>query len=227
LLRDTVRNFILESSYALDKMKPSLETLIVDITRNSEYEKYLCRCLAPAPFRKYKKRQKYLEAAIPKGFHKKLMIFDGEIVGQIEYAPAEVSGYPIKGENVIVMNCIWVLRRAKGHNLGKQLMADMVESENNAVGFATIGLENHWSGWLRKEHLEKLGFRSINSVSVTHKTKHVGQCFKMHLMWLPMARNAKPPPWNKRKLLEGVDFCLAHPLYHQEKLKLKEIFVTK
>jgi ribosomal protein S18 acetylase RimI-like enzyme len=205
-------------------MTPDSKVEIVDITRKSEYETYLYRCLAPIPSRKYKKRHSYLEAAIPKGFHKKLLIFDGKVVGQIEYAPADVSGYPIIGGNVIVMNCIWVLRKAKGHNFGKRLMNNMMKSEKNASGFATIALENHWSPWLKKEQMEKLGFKSIDSIKVTHKTKHRGQRFKIHLMWLPTAiENTNPPTWSKSKLLEGIDFCLAHPLYHPEKPKLKEI----
>lgn len=204
-------------------MKPNNEIKIIDITKKSEYERYLYRCLAPMPFRKYRKRQEYLETTIPKGFHKKLLIFNGEIVGQIEYAPAEASGYPIIGENIIVMNCIWVLRRAKGHNLGRQLLADMIESERNAVGFATLGLENHWSPWLKIGQMEKLGFKSLDSIKVRHKTKHKGQCFKIHLMWQPVTEKGKPPTWNKSKLLEGVDFCLAHPLYHPEKPILRGI----
>ena len=194
---------------------------IIDITEDPEYEVYIYKCLSPTPFRKYRRRHEYLEAAIPKGFHKKLLIFNGEVVGQIEYAPTEASGYPIMGENVIVMNCIWVLRKAKGHNLGKRLLMDMMESERNAVGFATIALENHWSPWLKKWQMEKLGFKPLNSVKVMHKTKHKGQCFKIYLMWLPKTKNANPPTWNESQLLEGVDFCLAHPLYHPEKLKIK------
>ena len=205
-------------------MKSNSDAKIVDATGNGEYEKYLYKCLAPHPFRRYRKRQEYLEVAIPKGFHKKFLVFNGEIVGQIEYAPADVSGYPIIGNNIIVMNCIWVLRKAKGHNFGKQLLADMMESERNADGFATIGLENHWSGWLRKDQMEKLGFEPIDSIGVTHKTKHRGECFKIHLMWLSKAENANPPIWNKLRLLEGVYFCIAHPLYHPEKLKIKAIF---
>jgi len=197
---------------------------IIDITKSREHEKYLYRCISPAPFRKYRKRREYLEAAIPKGFHKKLLIFDGEVVGQIEYAPAEGSCYPIMGDNVVVMNCIWVLRRAKGHSLGKQLLNDMIESQRKAAGFATVGLENHWSGWLKKEQMEKLGFRSLDSFEVSHRTKHTEQRFKMHLMWLPMTKDVKPPKWNKSKLLEGVDSCMAHPIYHPQKLQLKRIF---
>lgn len=168
-------------------------------------------------------RCEYLEVAIPKGFHKKLLVFNGKIVGQIEYAPAEVSGYPIMGDNIIVMNCIWVLRKAKGHRLGKQLLTDMMESEKKAVGFTTIGLENHWSPWMRRKQMEKLDFKPLDSIKVRHKTKHRGQCFKIHLMWLPTTKNTKPPSWNKLKLLEGVDFCIAHPLYYPEKLKIEEI----
>jgi len=205
-------------------MKTNSEARILDITENSAYEKYLYKCLAPMPFRKYRKRCEYLEAATPKGFHKKLIIFNEEIVGQIEYAPAEASYYPISGDNVIVMNCIWVLRKAKGHNFGKRLFADMIESEKDTDGFATIALENHWSPWLKKWQMEKLGFKSFDSFRVTRKLKHKGECFKIHLMWLPIAKNLKLPAWNKSKLLEGVNSCTAHPLYHPEKTTLRKIF---
>ncbi|KPV64839.1 MAG: hypothetical protein AOA65_0753 [Candidatus Bathyarchaeota archaeon BA1] len=205
-------------------MKSNPEVEIIDVTKNSVYERYLYKCLSPIPFRRYRKRHGYLENAIPKSFHKKLLIFNGKILGQIEYAPAEASGYPIMGDGIIVMNCIWVLRKAKGRNLGKQLLTNMMESEKGAVGFATIALENHWSPWMRIEQMEKLGFKPLDSVKVMHKTKHEGRCFKIHLMWLSTIKNAKSPTWDKSKLMEGVDFCLAHPLYHPEKTKLKEIF---
>jgi len=195
---------------------------IIDITEKSMYESYLYKCLSPIPFRKYKRRQSYLADAIPRGFRKRVLIFEGKVVGQIEYAPAEVSGYPIVSDNVVVMNCIWVLRKAKGHNFGKRLFADMIRSEKDAEGFATIALEDHWSPWFKKWQMEKLGFKPIDVVQVTHKTKHVGERFKIYLMWLPTS-NASPPSWDKSKLLEGVTFCLAHPLYHAERLELREI----
>jgi hypothetical protein len=195
---------------------------IIDITEKSKYESYLYKCLAPIPFRKYKRRQSYLAYVIPKGYRKKLLIFDGKVVGQIEYAPAEVSGYPIVGDNAVVMNCIWVLRKAKGYNFGRHLLVNMIRSEKDADGFATIALEDHWSPWFKKRQMEKLGFKPVDVVRVTHKTKHKGERFKIYLMWLPTT-NASPPFWNKSKLLEGVTFCLAHPLYRAETLKLEKI----
>ena len=204
-----------------------LETKILDITDDTEYEKYLYKCLAPMPFRKYRKRHEYLKSATPKGFHKKLLMLNSEVVGQIEYAPADASYYPIAGKKIIVMNCIWVLRKAKGHNLGKQLLRDMIESEKKAAGFATIALENHWSPWLRKDQMEKLGFKSIDSFEVKHKLKHKGECFRIHLMWLPRTANANPPKWDRTKLLEGVNCCTTHPLYRPESLKSREILENK
>lgn len=196
-----------------------LKAQIIDITSKDEYEQYLYRCLAPMPFRRYNRRQTYLEYAIPRGFHKKLFVLNEKVVGQIEYAPARVSGYPIIGENVVVMNCIWALRKAKGHNFGKLLIGDMIKSEKDADGFATIGLENHWSPWFRKWQMEKLGFETVDRIEVSHKTKRKEQAFSIHLMWMPLRENAKPPLWDKHKILEGETFCLAHPLYRQQKWK--------
>jgi len=198
-------------------MKLDSRTKIVDITKKTNCEKYLYRCLAPMPFKRYTTRQKYLQEAIPKGFHKKLLISNGKVVGTIEYAPAEASGYPIKGDNIIVMNCIWVLRKAKGHSFGKLLIRDMVKSEKNSLGFAIIALENHWSPWFMKRRIEKLGFMSIDSIRVKHKIKHPEQRFAIHLMWMPMKENMKPPIINWQKLLDGVTFCRARPLYHPQK----------
>ena len=203
----------------MTKMKADSPVRIVDITEKQEYENYLYRCLAPMPFRRYARRKGYLQDAIPRGFHKKLLVFNEKIVGQIEYAPAEASGYPIIGEKVIVMNCIWVLRNAKGHDFGRVLVQDMLESEKNANGFATIGLENHWSHWFEKRQMEKLGFKPIDSARVTHKTKHVGQVFGIYLMWMLTKENGKPPTLNWQKLLEGETFCMAHPLYRAQTWK--------
>jgi N-acetylglutamate synthase-like GNAT family acetyltransferase len=114
----------------------------------------------------------------------------------IEYAPAEVSGLPIMGENVIVMNCIWVHRRAAGHHSGKQLVAHMKKDKRRAAGFATLGCDGFHMVYVRKDNMERLGFESVKSVEVMHKGKRKGGRFTIHLMWMPVAENAKPPTWN-------------------------------
>ncbi|MGD0495247.1 MAG: hypothetical protein ABSB28_04315 [Candidatus Bathyarchaeia archaeon] len=202
-------------------MKATFNVKIIDITGKKGYNEYLYKCLAPMPFRKYKYRQEYLEKAVPRRLRKKLLIVDGAVVGTIEYGPAESCGYPISGEHVIVMNCVWVLRKAKMHGFGRLLVEHMVRSERNADGFASIALENHWSPWFRKDQIERLGFRSVDSIDVVHKTKRRGHIFKVHLMWMPTAERAKAPNWDKQELLHGETFCMAHPLYRPQKWKGK------
>jgi len=203
-------------------MKPASKPKIIDITKVSEYEKYLYRCLI-GPFARYKRRVEYLKTAIAKGFHKKLLIFNEGVVGQIEYSPAEVSYYPIVGDKTTVVNCIWVLKKAKGHSFGKQLLDNAIKGAKGADSLATIALENHWSPWFKKSEMERLGFRPLESIKVAHKTKYKGTVFSIYLMWMPIAERAKPPTWNKQKILEGVDSCIAHPLYHPQAYEQKRI----
>jgi hypothetical protein len=204
-------------------MNPTSQARIVDVAQTDEYRKYLLRCIVGPPSKQCKKRTEYLEKAIPRGFHKKLLLLNEQVVGQIEYSASEVSYYPIIGDNVIVLNCIWVLRKAGGHDFGKRLLEDMMASEKEAAGFATVALENHWSPWFRKDQIEKLGFKPLDRIIVVHKTKRK-QAFKIYLMWRPKSKNAKPPTWNKQKLLEGITSCTAHPLYHPQTYAPKKIF---
>ena len=106
---------------------------LVDAVESDEFERFLFKCFAPLPYRKYSRRQRYLEQSIPRGFHKILLVFNGDVVGQIEYAPAEASYYPISGDKVIVMNCIWVLRKVRGHNFGKLLINQMIKNERTQL----------------------------------------------------------------------------------------------
>ena len=197
---------------------------IIDVTGKEGYEIYLYKCLSPMPFKIYKNRENYLRYAIPKGFRKKVLLFNGEAVGQIEYAPASASGYPIYGEKLLVMNCIWVLRKAKGHNFGLRLLKSMIQDQKMFDRVATIALENHWSPWMKKWQMEKLGFKPVDKITVKHKVKHREKCFKIFLMWLPIRENATPPKWDKTKMLKGVKFCMAHPLYNADRWKLEYVF---
>ncbi len=196
----------------------------IDAVRDPEGERYLYKCLAPHPYRRYRKRAHYLEKAVEGGLRKEVLLLEGDAVGMIEYAPAEVSAYPVSGPGVWVMNCIWVLRRAKGHRFGRMLMGRMLEAAEDAEGFATIALDGHTSPWLRLRHMEFLGFRSIDSRRMRHKVKRPEVCFETHLMWMPLEEGAEKPTMNWAEMLKGVDFCIAHPLYRAERLCLEVIF---
>ena len=196
----------------------------VEIMGTHGYEDYHYTCLTAMTKRHYRKRAKYLEMALPRGLQKEVLFVDDDAVGMIEYAPASASAYPISGTGVWVMNCIWVLRRAKGHRYGKALMSHLIDSVEEADGLATIALEGHPSPWLRLWQMEYLGFRSIDSRTMRHRVKRPETCFKTHLMWMPLAEDAAPPKMDWEEMLKGVEFCIAHPLYRAERLKLEKVF---
>jgi hypothetical protein len=98
--------------------------------------------------------------------------------------------------------------KSKGTPFGKQLINDMITNEKDASGFATVALENHWSPWMKKDQMKRLGFRAIDDVKLRHKTEHTDQTITAYLMWLPKAQNAHPPKWNTKKTFGG------HQLLH-------------
>jgi len=197
---------------------------IADAVQDPGLERYLYRCLAPMPFRRYKKRAEYLKNAAGRGLRKEVLLVGGDAVGMIEYAPAPVSAYPISGKGISVMNCIWVLRRAKGHGFGKLLMRRMLDSVPNSTVIATIALVGHPSPWLKLPQIEYLGFRSIDSRRMRHKVKRPEICFETHLMWMPLVEGSDPPEMDWDTMMRGVDFCIAHPLYRAERLGLEVVF---
>lgn len=140
-----------------------------------------------------------------------MLLLEGDAVAQIEYAPAEASGYPIWGEDIWVMNCIWVLRKAGGRGLGHLLMERMFKVIGDASGVATIALEGHHSPWLKLMHMKYLGFESLGCRGMRYRLKQRELCFKVHLMWMPFKTEANPPEMDWIAMLKGVDFCLAHP----------------
>ncbi|NIO20147.1 MAG: hypothetical protein GTN76_05230, partial [Candidatus Aenigmarchaeota archaeon] len=52
----------------------ALEIEFVDAIHDQEGEKHLYKCLAPHPYRRYKKRERYLEAAVPMGLRKEILL---------------------------------------------------------------------------------------------------------------------------------------------------------
>ncbi len=201
-----------------------IEVEVVDVINKGEYKRYLWKCISPMPYRRYRKRGEYLQRAIPKGLRKEILLLNGDAVGQIEYAPAEASGYPIRGDGIWVMNCIWVLRRAGGRGFGRLLMDRMLSRIGDAEGVATIALDGHHSPWMKLWQMEYLGFKSIEYRGLRHKVKRRDVCFRLHLMWMPLRAGAHPPEMDWSETLRGVDFCLAHPLYRAESWSLDIVY---
>jgi hypothetical protein len=62
--------------------------------------------------------------------------------------------------------------------------------------------------------MERLGFRPLKSVEVSHKTKRRAHVFGVYLMWMPVVESAKTPTRDLKRLQDGETFRIAPPLYH-------------
>jgi hypothetical protein len=185
---------------------------VVDAVRSPGHEEHLYGCLPPfTRSRRYRKRLRYVEEAAPRGLRKMVVLSGGDAVGQIEYAPAAASAYPVIDADVWVMNCVWVLSRAKGHGLGKELVRGMLDAIGEASGVATIGLSGHWSPWLRRGHMEHLGFTSAETRLMRHRVKRPETSFEVHLMWMPIEIGAHHPRMDWDRLSMGVDSASPTP----------------
>ncbi len=109
----------------------------------------------------------------------------------------------ISGEHVIVMNCVSVLRKAKMHGFGRLLVEHMVKSKRNVYGFATIALENHWGPWFTKDQIERLGFRSVDSIDLVHKTKRGRSHFQGSSHVDPNSRESQGAELGQTRTLAG------------------------
>lgn len=94
--------------------------------------------------------------------------------GLIEYAPIEKTNFPVKGENLAFIHCIWVIAPFQNKGFAKALMESFLATTSHLSGAAVIAYEGEsWWGffdYMPKAFFTKFGFQEIqrsgNSVLV-------------------------------------------------------------
>jgi hypothetical protein len=82
----------------------------------------------------------------------------------------------------------------------------MVKSERNADGFATIALENHWGPWFTNDQNERLGFGSVDSIDLVHKTKRGRSHFQDSSHMDLNSRGSQGAELGQTRTLAGLEF---------------------
>jgi GNAT superfamily N-acetyltransferase len=93
--------------------------------------------------------------------------FKGKMpVGLIEYAPIEKTIFPVKGENLAFIHCIWVITPFWRKGVGKALMESFIEYTSYLSGAAVISYEGEsWWGffdYMPKCFFDKFGFKEVD-----------------------------------------------------------------
>lgn len=85
--------------------------------------------------------------------------------GLIEYAPIEKTIFPVRGENLAFIHCIWVIPPYWRKKVGQALMENFVARTSHLSGSAVIAYEGQsWWGffdYMPKWFFAKFGFKEV------------------------------------------------------------------
>ncbi len=136
------------------------------------YTSYLClwgisRQQKEAMKEHMEKRLKWIEKMMPKGLE--IIVALGPRKGRrglIEYLPIEIAPEPVKGENSLFINCIWVLPRFSKKSIGKGLMQLFLEQAREVGGASVLAYEGDkwfdYFDYMPASFFKKFGFREIS-----------------------------------------------------------------
>ena len=113
------------------------------------------------------KRLEWIKEMMPKGLE--IIVALGprkSKKGLIEYLPIEMAPEPVKGENSLLIDCIWVLPRLWKVGIGKGLMQRFLDDASKAGGASVLAYENDkWFGdfdYMPASFFKKFGFREVS-----------------------------------------------------------------
>ena len=101
---------------------------IVDLNPE-RYDESISLCIGCKPGFEQAREEKrrWLESHYPEKVGGKLAYLNGQIAGMIEFCPIEHSPFPVTGEGLLHINCIWVLPGYQRKSIGQTLLRSCKE----------------------------------------------------------------------------------------------------
>ncbi len=113
------------------------------------------------------KRLRWIEEMMPNGLEIVVALGPRKSKrGLIEYLPIEIAPEPVKGENSLFVNCIWVLSRHSKAGIGKGLMQHFLKGARKVGGATVLAYEgDKWFGYfdyMPVSFFKKFGFKEVS-----------------------------------------------------------------
>lgn len=108
------------------------------------------------------KRIAWLQEMYKQGSRVKVAILDGRPIGFIHLIPSEICPWGLIGEELMVIPCLTVMRKAEGRGAGRRLVQEAEEEarRQGKKGIVTFGYyHEHW--FMPATFFEKHGFQVI------------------------------------------------------------------
>lgn len=113
---------------------------IVDLTPQRFDESIsLCIGCKPGFEQAREEKRRWLESHYPNKVGGKLAYLNGQLAGMVEFCPIENAPFPVTGEKLLHINCIWVLPGYQKRSVGHYLMNSCErETETRACGGLSV-----------------------------------------------------------------------------------------
>jgi GNAT superfamily N-acetyltransferase len=113
------------------------------------------------------KRLRWIEEMMPKGLEIIVALSPKKSKkGLIEYLPIEIAPEPVKGENSLFINCVWVLSRHTKAGIGKGLIQHYLKEARKVGGATVLAYEgDKWFGYfdyMPAAFFRRFGFEEVS-----------------------------------------------------------------
>jgi GNAT superfamily N-acetyltransferase len=172
---------------------------VKDMDESSEYFASTCSHVneSKETDRNAKKRLEWQKKMYDKGLRVKVVHVDGEIAGSLNMMPIEYSSAGPLGDDLMVLQCLFVPKEFQGKGAGKALMeaAEEEAKRQGKKGLVTYGYR--WDFWfMPASFIEKYGFEQVDSFKI-HTDEETGEVQEMVLLWKPFDESAEAPKFPK------------------------------
>jgi GNAT superfamily N-acetyltransferase len=174
---------------------------IKDMDESSEYYASTCTHVneSEETDRNAKRRLDWLKNMHGKGLRVKVVYVDGEISGFLNMMPIEHSPMGPLGNDLMMVQCLYVPKEFKGKGAGRALMeaAEEEARRQGKKGLVTYGYR--WDFWfMPASFLEKHGFEPVDSRKIDFEGESE-DVQEMVLLWKPFDDTAQEPRFPESK----------------------------
>jgi GNAT superfamily N-acetyltransferase len=145
-----------------------LQYRIVDLN-NANIDDYGTFCLQSKKNTKgYVEKSEWTKQRFKEGLRLKLLLVNEgakrgfRARGFIEYIPSEYSWRGIKADGFMVIHCVWVVGKSKGHGYGTKLLQECLDDAKGMNGVVVMTSEKTWLP--KKDLFIKNGFEKVDSM---------------------------------------------------------------
>jgi ribosomal protein S18 acetylase RimI-like enzyme len=116
----------------------------------------------------YKEKLEWTKQRFKEGLRMKLLLINEgakrgfRARGFIEYIPSEYAWRGIKADGYMVIHCIWVVGKSKGHGYGTRLLRECLDDARGMNGVVAMTSDKTWLP--KKDLFIKNGFEKVDSM---------------------------------------------------------------